>query len=135
MVERVGEEVKVEVTVRLSGSLLEMEGAILEATNAVGRCVTEEALMRFDTDGSAIRVGEIKLTARGRDPKEYQTPYGAVQIERFVYQSPRGGRIYWALLRLLWAKYLTLLVHKAAFADTARLNGEAGRWVSLPAMR
>ncbi len=67
-----------------------MEAAIQAATNAVGRCVTEEALKRFDTDGSPIRVGEIKLTARGRDPKEYQTPYGAVQIERYVYQSSRG---------------------------------------------
>lgn len=69
VVKRSGEEVTVEVTVRLSGSLLEMEGTIQEATNAVGRCVTEEALKRFDTDGRAIRVGELKLTARGRDPK------------------------------------------------------------------
>ncbi len=91
---RSGEEVTVEVTVRLSGSLLEMEGAIQEATNAVGRCVTEEALKRFDTDGRAIRVGAIKLTARGRDPKAYQSPYGEVQVERYVYQSSRGGRIY-----------------------------------------
>jgi hypothetical protein len=94
VVRRSGEEVTVEVTVRLSGSLLEMEAAILEAGNAVGRCATEEALQRFDTDGRAIRVGEIKLTARGRDPKEYQTPYGAVEVERYVYQSSRGGRIY-----------------------------------------
>ena len=88
-----GDEVTVEVTVRLSGSLLDMEGAIQEATNAVGRCVTEAALQRFDTDGSAIRVGAIKMTARGRDPKEYQTPYGPVAVERYVYQSSRGGRI------------------------------------------
>jgi hypothetical protein len=94
VVKRSGDEVTVEVTVRLRGTLLEMEGAIQEGSNAVGRCVTEEALKRFDTDGSAMRVGEIKLTARGRDPKEYQTPYGAVQIERYVYQSSRGGRIY-----------------------------------------
>ena len=94
VVTRSGDAVTVEVTVRLSGSLLDMEGAIQEATNAVGRCVTEEALTRFDTDGSPIRVGDIKLTARGRDPKEYQTPYGPVQIERYVYQSSRGGRIY-----------------------------------------
>ena len=38
------------VTMRLRGGLLEMEGAILEATNAVGCCLTEEALKRFDTD-------------------------------------------------------------------------------------
>jgi len=94
VVKRSGDEVTVEVTVSLSGTLLEMEAAIQEASNAVGRCVTEEALRRFDADGSAIRVGEIKLTARGRDPKEYQTPYGPVEVERYVYQSPRGGRIY-----------------------------------------
>jgi hypothetical protein len=94
VVRRSGEEVTVEVTVRLCGSLLDMEGAIQEASNAVGRCATEEALKRFDTDGSPIRVGEIKLTARGRDPKEYQTPYGSVPVERYVYQSSRGGRIY-----------------------------------------
>jgi hypothetical protein len=68
VVKRSGEEVTVEVTVRLRGSLLEMEAAILEASNAVGRCATEEALQHFDTDGSALRIGEIKLTARGRDP-------------------------------------------------------------------
>lgn len=94
VVGRSGDAVTVEVTVRLDGSLLGMEGAIQEAVNAVGRCATEEALKRFDTDGSPLRVGEIKLTARGRDPKEYQTPYGPVQVERFVYQSSRGGRIY-----------------------------------------
>jgi hypothetical protein len=53
-----------------------MESAIHETTNAVGRSVTEEALKRFDADGSAMRIGKIKLTARGRDPKEYQTPSG-----------------------------------------------------------
>jgi hypothetical protein len=94
VVRRSGEEVTVEVTVRLNGSLLEMEGAIQEATNAVERCVTEEALKRFDADGSPIRVGEIKLTARGYDPKEYQTPYGVVEVERYVYQSARGGRVF-----------------------------------------
>jgi hypothetical protein len=78
VVRRSGDEVTMEVTVRLSGSLLEMEEAILKANSAVGRCATEEALMRFDTDGSPIRVGETKLMARGRNPKAYQTPYGEV---------------------------------------------------------
>jgi hypothetical protein len=94
VVKRSGDAVTVEMTVRLSGSLLEMEAAIQEATNAAGCCITEEALKRFDTDGSPIRVGETKLTARGRDGKEYQTPYGVVRIERHVYQTSRGGRIH-----------------------------------------
>jgi len=120
VVRRSGEEVTVEVTVRLSGSLLEMEAAILEASNAVGRCATEEALQRFDTDGRAIRVGEIKLTARGRDPKEYQTPYGAVEVERYVYQSSRGGRIYCPLehqariVRGATPRFASQLSHKYA---------------------
>jgi len=63
-----GNEVTVAVTVRLEGSLLEMEAAIQEAINAVGCCATEEALKCFDADGSAIRLGEVKLTARNRDP-------------------------------------------------------------------
>ena len=75
VVRRSGTEVTFEVTVDLSGMLLEMEEAIQEASNAVGCRATEEALMRFDTDGSAIRVGETKLTARGRDAKDYQSPY------------------------------------------------------------
>ncbi|MCU0502475.1 MAG: hypothetical protein MUC51_12055 [Anaerolineae bacterium] len=65
---RSGTKVTLEVTVDLKGSLLEMEGAIQEASNAMGRCATEEALKRFDTDGSPIRVGAMKLTVRGRDP-------------------------------------------------------------------
>ncbi|WP_462322949.1 hypothetical protein [Halochromatium sp.] len=94
VVKRSGDEMTVEVRLRLSGSLLEMEEAILQATNAVGRCATEAALMRFDTDGSPIRIGETKLTARERNTKQYQTPYGALQVERYVCQSSRGGRVY-----------------------------------------
>lgn len=120
VVKRSGEEVTVEVTVRLSGSLLEMEAAVQEASNAVGRCATEEALKRFDADGSPIRIGEIKLTARGRDPKAYQTPYGEVEIERYVYQSSRGGRIYCPLeqgariVRGATPRFASQLSHKYA---------------------
>ncbi|MFN2186485.1 MAG: hypothetical protein ACK2UU_21085 [Anaerolineae bacterium] len=65
VISRSGKEVTVAVTVRLSGSLLEMEAAIREATNAVGCCVTEEALKRFDTDGSPIPdLPEWLMTAR-----------------------------------------------------------------------
>jgi hypothetical protein len=89
VVSRSGDELKIEVTLHLSGSLMEMEmeTAILEATNAVGRCATEEALGRFDTDGSPIRLGETKLTVRGRHPKVYQSPYGKIQLERYVYRA------------------------------------------------
>jgi hypothetical protein len=117
---RSGTEVTLEVTVDLTGTLLEMEGAIQEASNAVGRCATEEALKRFDTDGSPMRVGAMKLTARGRDPKDYQSPYGVVRVERYVYQSSRGGRIYCPLeyqgriIRGATPRFASQLSHKYA---------------------
>jgi hypothetical protein len=112
--------VKVELQFALRGSLLEMEEAILEATNAVGRRATEEALKDFDTDGSPIRVGETKLTARGRNAKDYQTPYGVVEVERYVYQTSRGGRIFCPLeqqgriIRGATPRFASQLSHKYA---------------------
>ena len=66
---------------------------IQEATTWVSCCAGEEALKHFDADGSPIRVGKIKLTVRGRDPKEHQTWYGLVQIEGDIRQRTRGRRI------------------------------------------
>jgi hypothetical protein len=130
VVKRSGDEVTVEMTVRLSGSLLEMEEAIQEATNAAGCCITEEALKRFDTDGSPIRVGETKLTARGRDGKEYQTPYGVVRIERHVYQTSRGGRIYCPLehhariIRGATPRFASQLSHKYAQLNAGAVQAD-----------
>ena len=56
--------------------------------------VAAGALKRFDTDGSPIVMGEIKWTKRSASAKKYQTPYGEVEIERNVYQTSKGGRIY-----------------------------------------
>lgn len=81
VVSRSGEEVTMEVAVRLNGSLMDIEAAILEA------------LGRFDTDESAIRVGALELTARGATRWRTKPPYGVVEIERYLYQTSRGGRI------------------------------------------
>nr|WP_242513177.1 hypothetical protein [Halochromatium salexigens] len=132
VVRRSGDEVTVEVTVRLSGSLMEMEEAILEATNAVGCCATEEALGRFDTDGSPMRLGETKLTARGRHPKVYQSPYGDVQLERYVYQTSRGGRIYCPLehqariIRGATPRFASQLSHKYAQLNVRAVQRDLG---------
>jgi hypothetical protein len=93
IIQRANGEVTFQITVPLGGTLLEMEETIQGAVNDLGRCATEEALQRFDTDGSPLRLGQVKWTARSRDPKEYQTPYGPVRIERYVYQTAQGGRI------------------------------------------
>ena len=93
LIQRENDDVTFQVTVRLGGRMPEMEAAILEAVNDLGRSATEEALQRFDTDGSPIQLGAIKWTARSRDGDTYQTPYGPVRIERYIYQTSRGGRI------------------------------------------
>lgn len=89
-----GTKIKIEMEVDIKGSLLEAEEAIQEAINGAGLITTTEAIKRFDADGSPIRIGDIKFTARTRSNKRYQTPYGAVDVDRYVYQTSKGGRVY-----------------------------------------
>ena len=87
-----GDEITLEVTVKLSGSLLESESGIQDACNEVGSLATQKAIERFDTDGSSLMQGALKWTSKGQVEQKYQTPYGAVKIARHVYQTAQGGR-------------------------------------------
>ena len=73
---------------------MEMETRILDAVNEVGCVATGEALKRFDSDGSPIMMSGVKWTVKGQDPKKYQTPYGVAEIDRYVYQTSKGGRVF-----------------------------------------
>lgn len=94
IIARSGNELTIQVTVKLSGSLMEIENTILDSCNEVGCLATTEALQKFDTDGSPIKCGETKMTVRDKTNKTYQTPYGSVDLPRYVYQSSKGGKIY-----------------------------------------
>ena len=91
---RDGEVVTISVTVRLGSPMLEAEEAIQEALNEAGMLLEQENLVRFDTDGSPIQVGPVRLTSKGQSPQVYETPYGPVQVERHVYQTAQGGKTY-----------------------------------------
>ena len=91
---RDGDRIKIEVTVDLSGGMLEVEDAILEAVNAVGNVATAEALKRFDADGDPIMMGGSKWYSKGKLPKVFNTPYGVVSVERHVYQPAEGGKTF-----------------------------------------
>jgi len=58
------------------------------------------------------------MTARTKSNKTYQTPYGNVDVERYVYQTPRGGRIYCPLehkariIRSATPKFAQQISHK-----------------------
>ena len=54
---REGNRIRIEVTIDLSGSMLEAEESILRGVNAVGDAATAEALQRFDADGDPIAKG------------------------------------------------------------------------------
>ena len=94
LIERDGDRITIQIECDLSDSMLDTEEAIQAALNDAGTVATREALTRFDTDGSPIEVGQVRLTRKGQQPKHYQTPYGQVTVERHVYQTASGGKTY-----------------------------------------
>jgi hypothetical protein len=86
--------ISVELTFEPGTSMLDYEEQIQQALNEVGTLASGKCLEQFDTDGSPILVGGIKLTSKGPVPKVYQTPYGEVSVDRHVYQSNQGGETF-----------------------------------------
>ena len=74
--------------------MLEAEEAIQDGLNEVGLLATEEKLKRFDTDGSPIQVGSVRMTSKGQFSQDYETPYGIVAVLRHVYQTSEGGKTF-----------------------------------------
>lgn len=99
LIEVTGNQVKLELTVELSRSMLATEEAIQRALNEAGCLASQEALGYFDTDGGPIEIGGQIWRTKGRQPKAYQTPYGEITVERHVYQRSGGGATYCPLER------------------------------------
>jgi hypothetical protein len=89
----------IQLEIPLGKSMLEGESIIQDAVNEAGTLATEELLKQFDTDGSPIKIGAIKMTSKGLVPKQYQTPYGVAEVARHVYQSSTGGQTFCPLDR------------------------------------
>jgi hypothetical protein len=117
----------VQLEVPYADSMLDAEDAIQEALNEAGVAATAEALEHLDTDGSPIRVGDLKLTSKGRLPKEYQTPYGVAVVRRHVYQPSRGGKTHCPLdqaARIVVSstpRFARIIAHKYAEFGSARV--------------
>lgn len=54
IVARNGNDLTIQVTIKLIGSLMEMENTILDGCNEIGCLATTEVLKIFDTDGSLL---------------------------------------------------------------------------------
>lgn len=128
VIEQTDEEITLQVKIKLQGSLLEMEESIQQAVNELGARATEEALQKFDTQGAAIQVGDIRLTSKGKVTKRYETPYGAVDIARHVYQTSRGGKTYCPLDKK--ARIVTSSTPRFARIITHKYTGSSAREVS-----
>lgn len=123
-----GKTVTLELQVELSRSMLENEERIQTVLNEAGCRVTEEALKRFDTDGSPLVVGQMKLTSKGQVPKAYQTPYGEVEVARHVYQGAEGGKTFCPLDRdarivvTSTPRFAKLVSHKCAQGSSVQVE-------------
>ena len=68
--------------------------------------------------GRRYRWVKKKYTAKIRENKEYQTPYGSVHVKRYVYQASCGGRIHVPLeisarvIHSATPKFAKILSHK-----------------------
>lgn len=94
IISREGNEITITLKVKLFGSMIEMEQEIQNGVNSVGCTLTKEALESFDTNGSPLQIASLKLTSKGKEKKEYETPYGRVEVSRHVYQSSKGGKTF-----------------------------------------
>ncbi len=83
-----------ELRIPFEAAMLDGEQRIEQTLNEAGAVASGALLKRFDTDGSALQLGDTKLTSKGPIEKTYQTPYGETRVSRHVYQSAHGGCTY-----------------------------------------
>jgi len=125
--EREGNLIKIEVTIDISGSMLEAEESILRSVNAVGNLATAEALKRFDADGDPIMIGGTKWYSKGRVPKIYNTPYDVVSVDRHVYQRGGGGKTFCPMddgariIKKATPRFAKIVSHKIGHGATAQV--------------
>ena len=122
-----GNRVKIEVTIDLSGSMLDVEESILRAVNSVGDAATAEALRRFDADGNPIVMDGTKWYSKGKQSKNYNTPYGVVSVPRHVYQRAEGGSTFCPMddrariIRKATPRFAKIVSHKFANGAAAQV--------------
>src|SRR3954470_13437093 len=115
------------VEVPYHASMLDFEETLQRRLNEAGVLGTAEGLQQFDTDGSPIMVGSVKLTTKGPIEEVYQTPYGVATVPRHVYQSPQGGKAYCPLdrdARIVVSstpRFAKMIAHKCAEFGSGRV--------------
>jgi hypothetical protein len=122
-----GSKIKIELTLELNRSMLDTEINIQKGLNEVGCIASKEALKYLDTDGSPLKIGEEIWKSKGEQPKEYQTPYGEVIVNRHVYQRSVGGKTYCPLEKE--ARIIITSTPLLAKQVSSKMSGMAGKEV------
>jgi hypothetical protein len=140
IIARTETEFTLQITIPYNRSMLDFEETLQRRLNEVGVLATTEGLQQFDTEGSPITVGSVKLTSKGQVEKDYETPYGVATLARHVYQSRQGGATYCPLdrdARIVVSstpKFAKMVSHKYAEFSSTRvredLKGNHGREIS-----
>jgi len=95
IVSQINNTLTLQIQITLDGNMMQMEEHIQDALNEAGILATGKALEQFDTDGSPIILGNTKLTARREQyNQQYESPYGKVDVQRYIYQSSKGSKTY-----------------------------------------
>jgi len=138
IIKRTDDEVTIQVTIKTKGSMLEREELIQQGVNEVGAVATKDALASFDATGAPINVGTVRMTSKGKEPKEYETPYGKVKVQRYVYQTSKGGKIFCPLderARILihsTPKFAKMISNKYASLSATDVSKDLGENHSRP---
>ena len=59
------QSITLQVTIPFTRSMLDSENSIQDAVNEVGSIATHALLKTFDTDGSSLQFGSVKMTTKG----------------------------------------------------------------------
>ncbi len=89
------QETQILITIQHGNSMLDFETSLQGSLNQAGTLGAEKQLEHMDTDGSPIKVGGIHMTSKNKkEPKVYETSWGAVKVPRYIYQSSQGGETF-----------------------------------------
>src|SRR6516225_1539353 len=139
--ERNGDRIKIELTIDLSGSMLEAEESILRSLNEAGTVAPGEALKRFDADGDPIMLGGTKWWSKGEQSKNYNTPYGVVTVARHVYQTAEGGQTFSPMdegariIRKATPRFAKIVSHKFANGAASQVMDDLEQNHGLPCLK
>jgi hypothetical protein len=94
LIEQKSNKITIQFTLELTGQMLKDEQALQQSLNEAGQVAMAPMIKQFDTNGEPIRVNGVKHTVKDYAPQTYETPYGPVQMQRYTYQTSKGGRAY-----------------------------------------